>query len=378
VRSLKNPKVAGTLAATMVGSQLAIDRWNRLFDENWRAQVPDWQKSKNFVIVRGRNEDGTLKLVNIPAGYAMIPFKMAGEAAARLISGDEIDPNEFGKRMARETLSAYNPAGGSLVPTPLRSYVDLVANRDGLGREIRPEFMEDQMMDNVERRFSWTQNTFGGELAIGLAEQLKQLGIDVSPENIQYLYETYFGGPGRLFSNLATVASDVINGEPVSPRNIPVYRRFFGPGSEERAGEKTGEMDRVRAATKADNTQRVREGRVARQIFDKIMEVENPQDRALILRSEAANNPDFNENVYNRIEKMYEEDLLGYTRADKKRKRMTVDARVENILEELRALPTPAERQSFLADQLRKRIITRSVEEQLIPKLYFLQAQGAL
>mgnify|MGYP001054823297 CR=1 FL=1 len=377
-RSIKNPKVATTLAGTMIGSQLAIDRWNRMIDEDWRAKVPDWQKNKNFVIVRGKDEEGNLKLVNIPAGYAMIPFKMAGEGVARLVAGDEIDPVTFARRMTRETLSAYNPAGGSLIPTPLRTYADLLANRDGLGRQIRPEFMEDQMIDNVERRFSWTQNTFAGELSITLAEQLKNLGIDVSPENIEYLYDTYFGGPGKTMSNILTIGADLVNGKPIESRNIPIWRRFFGESSEERVNLQTGELDRVNVSVKETNSQRAREGRLAYQIYDKMKETENPQDRMLILRSEAANSPGFNERVYDRIVKMYNDDLLGLTKADKQRRNLRVDARAKNIMEELQSLGTPQERLDFLADQQRKGIITQSVSELLVPQLRFLRAQGAL
>jgi hypothetical protein len=91
--------------------------------------------------------------------------------------------------------------------------VDLLSNQDGLGRDIRPKWMETINMDPTERYFDFTAETYGGELALGLADSLKDMGYATSPENIKYLFNNYLGGPGKFFDRLGTVTSKLYNGE---------------------------------------------------------------------------------------------------------------------------------------------------------------------
>jgi hypothetical protein len=121
--------------------------------------------------------------------------------------------------------------GGSLVPTIMRPWTELVQNKDGLGRDIRPKWLETKNISDVEKVFPWTMDTRGGEMAVSFAEQLQGMGYEVSPENLQYLYQTWVGGPGQTVGRLFEITSNLMNKTPIKKNDRPILRRFFGETS---------------------------------------------------------------------------------------------------------------------------------------------------
>tara|TARA_R110000744_G_scaffold321702_1_gene427774 strand:+ start:1364 stop:4765 length:3402 start_codon:yes stop_codon:yes gene_type:complete len=370
IRSMKNPKVGASVMAGLVGLTMGIDKWNSQFDPDWRAQFTDkrgssWKTNKHLLFVTGKNEDGTLDHVSIPIGYSMVPFKLAADRLQQFISGQDVgDPLTLGKELRDEILDSYNPLGGSPFPTLLRPINELWTNEDGLGREIKPN--ADRLMDEQEKVYPWTANTVGGELAMGLAEHLKSIGQDVSPETLLYLYQFSTGGVGAEAKRLMEVSSKMFNGEKIESSDIPVLRRFYGTTYVDSWEKRTGELQDIRNLEKQENTNSAKAGRIAYNIAEKVMDAK-PEDRQRVLGYELSSTEDVDKAVVRRLETILKEKAIGMTYTDKARKSLGVrnGARALSFIQTIEKLPKE-EIGAFIQDQRNKRILTQEVEQQMV------------
>jgi len=240
-----------------------------------------------------------------------------------------------------------------------------MANEDGLGRAIRPEWLENENMHSSEKIYPWTARTYGGEMAMALADTAKNLGYEVSPESLKYLAGTYFGGPGQFLQRILNVTSKLYNGETPSPRDIPVLRRFFGESYEDIFEKRAGKFSEISEIAKEDNTEKSRNTRIAYDIFNR-MEEAKPEERRQILADEILKNPqNINEKVLNNIAKRIKNAELGLTSTDARVKSLTIDKRAQYLVKQMENMTIP-EIQKFIKDQQSKGILTANVEEQLV------------
>jgi len=378
LRSLKNPKVLGGVLAGFTAINFALDSWNSLIDPEWRDKMTDggeneWRINKNLVILTGRNDDGTLKYISIPVGYSLVPYKVASDFMQRVMRGDDIgSPVDAAAKVAKETFDAYNPTGGSPVPTILRPLWELKVNRDGLGRDIRPAWLEQLNIEASEKMYPWTAETVGGEMAMVLAEGLKSIGQDVSPENLLYLYQTYTGGPGKTVERLFDVTAKLYNGEEIKPGDIPIARRFYGQTFAEVVERRTGQIQIIENIDKQENTDSARNSRIAYSLFQEYKNADNPREGLIALRTAIQGNEDVNEGVIRRVEELVNKDLIGITYTDSQMRQLGVKsgARAKAYNEILKTL-TPEQRMPYLQDQVNKGILTPDVQRQLIAEEQF-------
>ena len=230
--------------------------------------------------------------------------------------------------MSKNIIDSYNPMGGSPVPTVLRPILELSRNKDGLGRDIRPSWLENENISDVEKIHPWTARTQGGELAINLSEQLQDMGYEVSPENLLYLYRNYTGGPGTTVQRLFNVTSKMMNGEKISRADVPVARRFFGETYAKTFELRTGDQQLIDNIDKQENTSRARASRIASGYKTKIQNSENPQERSRILQDLLVD-PEANEAVLRRVETFLKDEAAGITAADKRVKSLSVNGRAQ-------------------------------------------------
>ncbi len=359
--------VMGGLGATATG----LDIHNSSIDPEYREKIPQWKLDKHLTLVTGKNEDGTLKYVSVPIGYSMVPFKMAADMAVQMFKGgDEVkDLDKLTERFANSVMDSYNPIGGSPIPTQLRPIVDLLSNQDGLGRDIRPEWMETINMDPTERYFDFTAETYGGELALGLADSLKDMGYATSPENIKYLFNNYLGGPGKFFDRLGTVTSKLYNGEKINLlTEAPIARRFFGQTFVDVFEKRTGRMADIDTLDKQANTNSVKAGRIARKALREMRD--NPSRLDSILQTTLRNNPDMQESLLRRIQRGLKDEARGLTYVDRAAKRLPVEQRAQYIFNQLKEQPDDVTRRKLIRELIDKGVATKSVLKQL------LQLQG--
>ena len=360
IRSMKNPKVASAVMASLTSSLFLLDQHNKSIDPDYREKIPEWKLNKHMILVQGQNPDGSLRYASLPIGYSMVPFKIAADYAQRaLLGGEDVDAMDVTKTMSKNILDSYNPMGGSLVPTVLRPMTELAQNKDGLGRDIRPEWLETKNISDVEKIHPWTAQTRGGELALSLAEQLADMGYEVSPENMLYLYQTYTGGPGKTIERIVNVTSTLWNNKPLQVNQIPVVRRFFGETYAPAFEYRTNDKQLLENIEKVENTSAQKSRRIADGYKSRLRDANTVPERIQILEDVKAD-PEANESVIRRIDTFIKEDSAGITSMDKRLKGTSTMARARFIAERLQTMPRE-QIPAYLQELEEKRILTDKV-----------------
>lgn len=375
LRSMSKPKVALGVMGGLTAITMSLDKWNQMQDEDWREKIAstsrsNWKINKNLIIVTGTKDDGTLDYISIPIGYSMTPFKVIADYAQRLATGQDVgSPESLAAEVGQEIVDSYNPMGGSPVPTILRPLTELATNKDGLGRDIRPSWLEERTMSATERVYPWTAQTQGGEVAMALADSLKDMGYETSPENLLYLYQTWFGGPGKTVERLFNVTSKLYEGKPLDKREIPIARRFYGETYAQAFERRTGRMQDIKEIDKQEGTESAKASRIASNIFDVYRDAP-PEARAGVLRDQLLGNPDVNESVLRRLDNRIKDFERGITTEDKEIRAMNTASRAEYYLRQSERLDRD-EYIQYLQEHQQKGILTPDVERQMIASEQF-------
>lgn len=372
IRSMKNPKIAAGVLTSLGGLTYSLDKWNQAYDADWREKIngtsgSNWKTNKNLILVYGRNEDSSLKYISLPVGYSMIPFKVLADYSQRLASGEDISNADIAKQVANEAINSFNPAGGSIMPTPLRPMFDIYSNKDGLGRDIRPSWLEERNIAEVEKVYPWTANTKGGEFAMVLAENLSNMGHDVSPENMRYLYQTYTGGPGTTVERLFNVTSSLWNRTKIESKDVPIARRFFGNTFAESFEMRTGQRQLIDTIEKEQDTQSAKASRLAYRVIKNFEEAKTSEEKREVIRGMMADKETNNPAVVRRVEEKIKDLVRGITYSDNQVKGLGVEnmARARFYLETINKMPVDL-RKDYLLEQIDKGILTDEVQEQMV------------
>lgn len=373
---VRNKKVAATTMTALTGASYALDMYNQSIDPDWREKLQSadgssWKLDKSFTFVKGVNADGTIDAFHFPIGYSIAPFKkMADYFQKKVIQGGlmgiEPSPSEMDQTMGQESVeilksfvNGYNPMGGSLWPTVTKPWVELASNKNGLGRDIKPEWLLTKNISEVEKVYPWTMETRGGEMAISFAEQLENMGYEVSPENLRYFYQTWVGGAGTTVSGLFDITSKMYNKEPWRAADLPVVRRFFGTSSKaafEARNYDSGFLDHL---DKVDRTKQQKASRIASSTFRK-MQDSSPEGRSLILKDAIRSNPEIGERIFNAVSNRAEDLYAGITSSDQKVKRLSTSAKAEFFLDRIEKMPAQ-QLEKYLSVQQERGVLSGSV-----------------
>jgi hypothetical protein len=377
LRSMRNPRVLSSVIASMMTGTLALDLFNQSTDPDWKEKMKSssgssWKTDKSLTIVYGKNPDGSLKHVSIPIGYSIAPFKKVADYLQQKVIQQRlmgIEPSvveaekslgEQGKELFKAFIDGYNPMGGSLLPTPLRPWFELAQNKDGLGNDIRPSWLETKNISDTEKMFPWTMDTRGGEMAISFSEQLKNMGYEVSPESLGYLYQTWVGGPGGTVKRLFNITSNIVNKEPIPKRDWPVLRRFFGDSAAKTFEERGYDNEIIENLDKAYGTERQKAIRIASSTFKKMKAKESGAEKRLVLRNVIQDNPELAPRILKSLNTKFEDDSVGMTSQDRRLKYLPIEARAEFLLKKIDTMP-PANLSQYLSVMQQRGILTPKV-----------------
>ena len=389
LRSLKNPRILRGMLTTMAGTTLALDLYNQSIDPDWKEKLrakdgSTWKTDKSLTFVTKGGEGQELEYFQVPIGYSIAPFKkLADFLQQRVIQQGlmGIQPSQreadmsVGQRaldLGKSFIDGYNPMGGSLWPTPMRPWVELAQNEDGLGRDIRPSWLETKNISETEKVYPWTMETRGGEMAMSFAEQLNEMGMEVSPENLLYLYRTWVGGPGNFAKRLFEVSSRIYNGEPIPRNEVPVLRRFFGNSPRTTFEARNYSEDVLNNLDNAYGTARAKATRIASSTFNKMQRKDSAAEKRLVLADVVRENPDLAQAIVKSIETKFKDESLGLTSADKRLKALPSLAKAEYFVDRLENMPreqVPA----YLQTMQERKILTPKVVN-LIQELQTLRA----
>lgn len=392
-RSLKDPKVFKPVLAATLGTAVLIETYNSIIDPDWRNKVkggPDkseWRLNKNLVVLNPfKGEDGSLSYSQFPLAHEISPIWTATNgiarmmhnqsykagAAAGLLDAEELaampgrldSTDQIIKGIGQSILDGYNPTGGSLIPTVPRRILELTSlNKDGLGREIVPEYLMDQNMAAYAKVNPWTAKTVGGEIAIELSKELENLGAPVSPEKLLYMFQTGLGGAGTETLRLFDVTSKLFNREEIKANDVPIFRRFFGSTYADGFEQRTGIEPDLKLFEYEQNTQNSLNSQEAFDVITRLQSIDDPLEKQMALQTELSAS---NKSVQRRVRKMLQDKERGITRGDKDIRRLGVENgnRARFYQSQIERIP-PAYVSQFIQEQKDKGILTESVENQL-------------
>jgi hypothetical protein len=218
-------------------------------------EIPQYEKDSNFVLVKGRNADGTVDYLTFPKGN-VVPF-VANPLQSFMEYFAGADEQGF-KAMALSTLSEGLPVlsgGGSLkeiglktigsnLPQAIKPITEGLINksfykydeRKGEAKDIVPYYLKDKPAYQQDYEFT--------------PQMYKKIGavFNVSPLQVKNLMEGYLAGYTKIPSQIIEAVYKTANGEPINPNDKTLIRRFVKqtyPTSKTKAVEETPEAPNV-------------------------------------------------------------------------------------------------------------------------------------
>lgn len=198
-------------------------------------KIPAYIKETNLIIPMPFGDGGYIK-VPLPYGYNV--FWSMGTTLDTVLAGHQ-HPADGALSIMKNALSNITPLDPSqgavaFVPTIFKPLVELAANKNFAGAPIKPEGYSTDMLP--EHMKSWERTPQGYKDIAGLLNFItggfmtkSNIGaLDISPETIEHLANSYLGGIWRIFSQATDLAMSPMMGYQVEAKNIPLLNRLYG------------------------------------------------------------------------------------------------------------------------------------------------------
>jgi len=237
IRSVKNQpgKVAFAMTTYAVLPQVFATIHNLTSYPEEYKQIPQYVKDSNFVIITGRNPDGTVKYSKFPKGN-IVP--VASNPVQNFIEHLYGQDQQSFKQLALQTIGDVLPViqgGGSIkemaiktigsnLPQAIKPSMEGLTNksfykydtRKQEAKEIVPYYLKSK--PKYLQAYEWTPTAYK---KIGAA-------LNISPLLVQNFLEGHFAGYVKTPSKILDVFKNLAEGKRVSPNDIPLVRRFVG------------------------------------------------------------------------------------------------------------------------------------------------------
>lgn len=237
VRSIKNnpSKLAFNMALYGATPAIATTLYNLQNHPEEYAEIPQYEKDDNFIIVKGRNENGNVNYIKIPKGNILPVISNPIENFLAFASGQDtqsigkLSLNLFGdllpvvesggsvKEVLTKTIGsnipqAFKPAAETLLN---KSFYKYDPNKEQ-SKDIVPSYL--QKREPYQQYYEWTPKLY---------QKIGAL-VNASPLKVQNLAEGYLAGFAKIPANIVEIMSKISRGEEVRPNEKPLIRRFFG------------------------------------------------------------------------------------------------------------------------------------------------------
>ena len=198
-------------------------------------KIPAYIKETNLIIPMPFGDGGYIK-VPLPYGYNV--FWSMGTTLDTVMAGHQ-HPADGALSIIKNALSNITPLDPSqgavaFVPTIFKPLVELAANKNFAGAPIKPEGYSTDMLP--EHMKSWERTPKGYKdvawylnfITGGFMTKSNIGALDISPETIEHLANSYLGGIYRIFSQSVDLAMSPMMGYQVEAKNIPLLNRLYG------------------------------------------------------------------------------------------------------------------------------------------------------
>lgn len=202
--------------------------------ENRYDKIPSYIKDSNLIIPSIFGDGGYLK-IPLPYGYNI--FWTIGNAIDSVYHG-KLDPTRAAARIVSSMFEGFSPIGGTeggaseFVPTLFRPISQIFENKNTFGFNIYPDGSYGAEKPDSQKFWS-TNPLFYRAIAETLnswsgGSKIESGWIDVSPESLQHLFDSYTGGVGRILVQSIDMALSPSTGKPIELKNIPIADTFIG------------------------------------------------------------------------------------------------------------------------------------------------------
>jgi len=369
IKSLKNPKVLGATVLAVGGSVATVNSFNNKADPEWRDKVSKWDRLNGLPVVIP-STDGNFRYFTIPVSWGIKPIKVMADYADDAISGQKFDAKEMIEKTVSAIADAYNPVGGTdftsaITPTALDLPIDIAKNKSWSGSQIRPTLYDKNTPADVQY-FSSLKETETGRMAISISQLLQQkAGIAWSPADIKYAYDQVVGGAGRTASKVINLISGLATGKELPADEYPLLSRFYRERTEEEIGSGAGgETEEIKKILTEQSRERFNIEMNAEDLFESIKNNPDKAEKKRLLAETIKNNPE----VAKKMVEIAKDEAKGLTYTNRLIKQLGVEngERGRYIVEKVKTLKTKEEKRVYLADLIKKGLLTKDVAKSIL------------
>ena len=221
------PLMWGTIARSIMGDDGdGINKYDK---------IPNYVKLSNFIIPMPFGDGGYIK-IPLPYGYNV--FTAMGSVLDNIIHGTQ-GPASGAKDILKTSLAGIMPIDPSsgfigFLPTLFKPLGELAANENFAGAPIIPEGRNvDGLSDHLK---SWTKTpqiykdvaALMNFITGGFVDKEGVGLVDVSPETLEHLTNSYLGGIGRTVAQTIELAASPAFNYDVPAKSIPILNRLYG------------------------------------------------------------------------------------------------------------------------------------------------------
>jgi hypothetical protein len=236
IRAVKDHPAKIAFLGTVYGAlpSLATTIYNIINHPKEYSEIPQYEKDSNFVIVTGRNKDGTVNYITIPKGNIIPVIANPVENFLSYFAGTSpLEFKEFATQFITSTLPvigegtslsevALKTVGGNL-PQLVKPITENLVNKSFYrydpkkeeAKEIVPFYLKDK--EPYKQTYKFTPKMYQTIGAI----------FNVSPLKVKNLMEGYLAGYAKIPAQIIEMAYKAGNKEEISPNEKTILRRFF-------------------------------------------------------------------------------------------------------------------------------------------------------
>lgn len=236
IRSVKNNPGRVAFFAGIYGAipQIVTTIHNlQNFPEEYK-EIPQFEKDNNFILIEGRNSEGTVNYKTIPKGNIVPIISNPIQSFIDYTYGaDNQSFQEMATNVLSEALPVLSPGNtikevatktiGSNLPQAVKPLAENLINKSFFkydtnkeqAKEIVPYYLQDK--SPYEQKYEFTPQMYQ---KIGAA-------LNVSPLQVQNLAEGYFAGYAKIPAQIVQMLYKTSRGDEISPNDKPILRRFI-------------------------------------------------------------------------------------------------------------------------------------------------------
>jgi hypothetical protein len=229
-RAFRKSRKVKAASAGIILATVLLNIFNRMNGGDDWEKYSDYEKDFHWLYIL---PNGNVVKMKVPYGYNI--FHVMGNVTEEAIAGKITFDRAF-MRVVESVLHAASPIGygegiSQYLPTlfGLRPVVEIRSNENFMGGKIRPDqphfqtkkpdsqLYFDSVNPDIKAVTTWVNKVTGGSEKVSGK-------VDVSPETLEHLLDTFTGGTGRFIERSYRTGKQLLQGNVPPLKEIPFVR----------------------------------------------------------------------------------------------------------------------------------------------------------